>query len=195
MQKNKALCRAAAFMTAILFLNSSCKKNNADSSGGNTGQATVSFTVDGDGMVNQSVTINAAAGSTGNESIYNSKWNFTHGVVADNKTKFSFYTNGQQTGQQKLGTDFSNTNGPFTNVSIILEMVEADGTQRTYIYEDKTYAGNPLPPGSNINITKYEEVGGSVEGDFQGALFNNENLAIIKLSNGHFKIPRSKDVK
>ena len=107
MQKSKSLRVAAAVMIGILFLGSSCKKSSSGLSGENTGKATVSFTVDGDGMVNQSIIIDGIAGSAGNESIYSTKWNFTHGVITDDKSRFSFYTNGKQTGQQKLGTDLA----------------------------------------------------------------------------------------
>jgi hypothetical protein len=185
---------AIAAILAITFI-SSCKKKDTVPEGGTQGPATVSFTINGDGFVNQQVSISSTAGSSGNESVYNSKWNFTHGHIADDKNAFTFYTNDKQTGAQLLGKDFSNNTGPFTYVSILLELSVKDGNRHTYIYQDKTYAGDPLPPGSSITITKYGNVDGWVEGDFQGSLFNNENLKIIKMTNGHFKMPRSKDVK
>jgi hypothetical protein len=184
----------------LIIIISACKKTSSTPANG--GAATVSFTINGDGYVNQNITISSAGTNPESAAVYFNKWDFTRGSIDDrvsatteDKNRFSLYIDGKKTGQQTLGTDFANTAGPFTYVSILLDLTGKDGTKRDYVYQDNTFSGDPLPPGSTISITKYGAVNDSIEGDFEGALFNTDNQQIITITNGHFKIPRGGDIK
>lgn len=178
----------------------SCHKSKTDPAT-SSGEASVSFAIDGDGYAEQNITIKSNPGSKENVSAYFTKWDFTGGHIADQgsstgipKNKFTFYVDEKKTGAQTLGTELQNDAGPFQTVTIQLDLTAKDGTEKSYVYGDQTFFGDPVPPGGTITITNYGAVNGYVEGDFQGHLFNTDNQKIVTIKNGHFKIPRSQDV-
>lgn len=185
----------------IIFASSACKKsnnNNSDTGANNGGEATASFVIDGDIYENQQITINGVGNIRENGATYSSKWKYTSAVVGDrpkegvdNKNRLGIYIDGNQTGTQTSGKPFADRDGVQDFVNFQLDLTNPDGEQITYGY-DQTGEAETQTPGS-ITITKYEDVNGTVEGNFEGTLMNVINGELVHITKGHFKMQRNAD--
>jgi len=185
----------------ILFVSAACKKSNSNNSNtgtNNGGEATASFVIDGDIYKNQQFTIDGVGNIRENGATYNSKWKYTSVVVGDrpeegvdNKNRLGIYIDGNQTGKQTSGKPFADRDGVQNFVNFQLDLTNQDGEQITYGY-DQAGETETQTPGS-ITITKYENVNGTVEGDFEGTLMNVINGELVHITKGHFKVQRTAD--
>ena len=188
----------------IMSITGACKKSNDNNNDtgtgpGSGGDATASFTIDGDVYKNQKITITGVKGVRENGATYSSKWKFTSAVVGDrsketedNKNRLAIYFDGKETGKQESGHAFTDQDGVQDHVNFQLDLTTPDGEQTTYGYDLNDEASTSTP--GTISITNYGDVNGTVEGDFEGTLLNVINGQLVHITEGHFKMTRSVDV-
>lgn len=171
-----------------------CKKNDNSSQSPAPGQAKVSFTINGDGYSSRTITIIGTTEES--EGVYFSKYGFTMCNIGDKPNiesndinSFAAYFNGNTTGSQNIGTEFSNKLGPQEVVNITFDLTR-DGTSSTYGINESNYSRTP----GMINVTKYEQVKGTIEAYFSGTLINADTGDSVKITQGHFVVPRNEDL-
>lgn len=168
----------------------------------------VTFTVNGDGFSNETITIKGLLDENHNadEGVYFVRSKFTSlsvdsDTLPNNRYKYSFDLNfkGNGTGKQKTGEVMPQPNFlPLALVTFSVTLFK-NGQPRDYIY-NHTYGQPGIPiwttatPGS-VTITKYEGQGGRIEGTFEGKLIYGDVIPEIPITitNGRFWFKRGED--
>lgn len=175
---------ASALLIAVIFI--SCKKDKNESNGSKTkSKASLTFTVNGPGFNNKTFTLRGLDASLGNEGLFFTKMGYSQLAVSDQTEDESSNTgillqfDGQATGTQKFGSPFKNPKGN-NNPGKVIAFITLPQNNSNISYSSMA--------GGTLNITKYGAVGETIEGDFTVNLASN-----LKVTNGHFVVPRTDD--
>jgi hypothetical protein len=68
-----------------------------------------------------------------------------------------------------------------------LDMVNVHNASSNYGYSSKQNGGN-------ITITKYDAVGGKIEGTYQGSFIDDKSGAVVTVKDGSFSVVRGSDI-
>ena len=182
--KTTHLLFTSALLIAVIF--ASCKKDKNESDGSKTKpKASLTFTVNGPGFNNKTFTLTGLDASFGNEGLFFTKMGYSQLAVSNQTEEASSNTgillqfDGQATGTQKAGTSFKNPKGN-NNPGKVTVFITLPQNNSSITYSSMA--------GGTLNITKYGAVGETIEGDFTVNLASN-----LKVTNGHFVVPRTDD--
>jgi hypothetical protein len=189
--KTKQFLFTCALLIAVTL--SSCKKdkNDSNNSGGTGAKNQVTYTIDGGTFNHQLITINSDPKALENGAVSGSlkylKINLDD-AAADNTTGPKWALD---IAFNKVGTGTANVNDPITNSTLgadkrvyFLLQVQVNG-QTKYLTSSITAPGQT--PGT-ITVTKFESVGGTVEGTFEGTLLDDN--VTYTITKGHFVVTR-----
>ena len=190
MKRKQILCTSAMLIVVAL---SSCKKdkNDANNNGGTGAKNQVTYTINGGTFNHQAITINANPNAMENGALSGSldylKINLDD-APADNTSSPKWALD---IAFDKVGTGTANVNDPITNTTqgadkrvYFLLQVQVNG-QTKYLTSSTT---DPDQTPGTITVTKFESVGGTVEGTFEGTLQDGSDTYII--TGGHFVVTR-----
>ncbi len=196
MLKATKLLRNLLLMLLFFSAVSACKKddNPANGSGGSGGEGT--FTINGAGINNQTYTVPSAfPGLPFNIFAYGS---------FDTKENVTALTNsgvaqGDTVGAVVVIGFLGNQTGNFQNASVPRVIIVAVGSRLFLGGFESPEQGSPTLPGTtfNLNVTRYEAVGGRIQGSYTGTLreagsIGNLGTATITIT-GNFNVQRLPD--
>jgi len=146
------------------------------------------FTVDGGGFQNQTFTIHGVGYD--NCTLYTGPWTSIvniHDTISSQTTKNLFYMNfdGMSTGAQNIG-DLPPGHST-TDIYFNLSLRDKFGNPHVLVFKDPT-----TTPGT-ITVTRYGNVGDTVEAKFSGIL-EDGNGQLVHITNGSFAVVRTADV-
>jgi hypothetical protein len=164
MKKLFGLLLNPLFLGVLLIGMESCKKDNETpvpnpNPGGGT-EEKISFTLNGDGFNNQAYAINSSSTSVVALGSYSPTQNYTGLSIAGNNSATKSITTviafkGSQTGNFALGANENED-----QAHLILQIKDG-GVEKQYVSTENA---------GTLKITKYENVGGKIEGSFSGTL-------------------------
>lgn len=198
--------KSLVIATAALLCFTACDKDDNTPNPPGEGEATgeITFTVNGDGYNNQTFTLKARNRPSGFEGaihfpdLYN-----THGRAGANgyedekgpENECNILFGGNKTGKYSCGVRFPHPDPDSasgrTNFQLILHR---NGEYNAYLFNFGIYEE---PTEGSITVTKYESIGGIIEGTFVGTLLNTSDgkETKLKVTNGHFSLKRLPDVE
>ena len=188
--KRKHFLFTAALLMAVSLV--SCKKDDKNSDDKNPGsgpmvKGLVTYTINGGSFNHQAITINSES-----KAIENGAFSGNSGYLkinlddapADNTTNpkwgLDIAFNHVGTGTAKVNDPITkNTTHVDTRVYFLLQVQEKG--KNKYLMSSSTA---PAQTPGTINITKFESVGGTVEGNFEGTLIDGN--VTYTITGGHF---------
>ncbi len=197
MLKATKLLRNSLLMLLFFSALSACKKddNPANGSGGSGGEGT--FTINGAGINNRTYTVPASLpGSPFNFFAYSSFDTQENATIVFNSGLVQGDTAGAVVTMGFLG----NQTGNFQNASVPRVIIVVVGERGFVGGFESLEQGSPTLPGTtfNLNVTRYEAVGGRIQGSYTGTLrqvsdsTSNLGTATITIT-GNFNAQRLPD--